>query len=105
RDLDRDLAVEAPAAVLAPQRSRLDHRADELLEVERVSLGPGEDPALELAREGVGTDQRGEELAIALATESLEDGLPGSVGQLAKRPLADAPDRMAPLRPRRPAHQ
>ena len=88
RKLHRHVALEDPASLGGAKRSGLDHRADELLQVEGVALGPSEEPSLELVGERGAAGERGEQLAVALPAERLERELARAVREVAQGVLA-----------------
>ena len=97
RDLDRDVVVEAPLAVLRGERTDVDERAHELLEVERVPLGRFEHALLEIVGKRFGSDDDARSARSASPSQWLERYLGVEVRHLARGQLADAPRRVIAL--------
>jgi hypothetical protein len=87
-----------PVSVAPHQGARADERPNELLEIERVALGAGQEPALQLGGQRCGADQPCEQLRAGIAGQGLQRDLTGAMGQLAKGRLAQPPERMLALR-------
>ena len=85
-------------AVRAAKRAGVDHRADQLLEVEGVALRSVEKAALELVGQRLGADQGPEQLAPDVAAERLERDLARAVRRAAEGFLAKGPCGVIPLR-------
>lgn len=91
RDLDRDVVVEAPRAVLSDEGTDLDERAHELLEVEGVAFRRVEDASLEVVGKGLGTDDGVEQGPLGVARERFERDLRNQVWHLARSELSYVP--------------
>src|SRR5438552_14398942 len=86
-DIDLDVVVEPPLLTLPNERAGVDEGADQLLQVERIAFGMGQDSSLQRWRQRAGPDERREQRPVGLARERLQTDLARAVRKLARRHL------------------
>ena len=97
RQIDLGVVVETPLLAGADECARVDERADELFEEERVALGAREYAGTQFVRQRVSSDQCVEQISARIPRERVEYHLRHAVRKVARGEIPDSPGRMVPL--------
>ena len=98
-EVDLDVVVDPPPLVFPHQRSGVDQRPDQLLQVERIAFGVAEDPRFQPRRKRVRPDHGVEQVPVRIARQRLQGDLPGAMGERARGDFLDLPGGVVALRP------